>query len=179
MMTNENPLDKLTASFEPGNSTQGTATYRHPDEGAQLQQAYALLQQSATGNELLQFAQQNQIAVRMIKNKNATGYIPQSKTIYIGTPVNGAVSTPMLALLVAGAIREAQQELKGFMPPDETKDLQQHLTINHAKRADVLYYQCAVAYEVSETGDNKEILDEMRKIGHGLIDIYIDERLRG
>ena len=178
-MTNENPLDKLSESFSSGKGKEGVATYRHPDEGALLQNAQALLQQSGTGAELLAFSEQNQVEVRLIKNKSASGYIPQSKVVYIGAPVTGVLTPSMLALLIAGGIREAQQELKGFMPPDETKDLQQHLTINHAKRADVLYYQCAVAYEINESAGNKEILDEMRKIGHGLIDIYIDERLRG
>lgn len=177
-MTNENPLGKLSESFAPGKA-EGTATYRHPEENTLLQSAYSLIQKSETGNQLLAFAQQNEITVRLIKNKTASGYIPQSKVIYVGLPVTGQMKPEMLALLITGGLREAQQELKGFKPPDETKDLQQHLTINHAKRADVLYYQCAVSYEVSNSTDNKEILDEMRKIGHGLIDIYIDERLRG
>jgi hypothetical protein len=70
--------------------------------------------------------------------------------------------------MLAGILREAQQEVLGIRHPPLNAPKHEHVKVSMAKQEDKLWYMCTVALELHEqdTFTEYKFLDELRKMGH-------------
>lgn len=125
---------------------------------------------SVTAKRLIDMADAQGITTRFMRGREETAYVPEFKTVFMTiTPRTRA--TARLALLYAGALREAEQNILGFKRPGTEADDDSWVTQNAVKNVDVIKYMCAIAREISELNQgNTDFLDSIAVFGHN--DIY-------
>jgi hypothetical protein len=101
--------------------------------------------------------------------------------VYVGFNKNNPVSPSCFVLMVAGILREAQQEASGIKHPRLHAPLEEHLDVSMAKHEDKVWYICAVATELNDqvTFTEYKFLDELRKMGHNeALELYLKQERR-
>ena len=109
-------------------------------------------------------------------------YLPQSKKLYIGFNRNNPISPARFVIMLAGALREAQQELSGIKLPGFSAPKEEHIKVGMAKFEDQVWYMCTVSVELNSLDIFTEynFLDELRKMGHTeTIELYLKQEKKG
>ncbi len=129
-----------------------------------------MMMPSPTAQRLIDMSDAQGITVRFMRGREETAYVPEFKTVFMTiTPRTRA--SARLALLYAGALREAEQNILGFKRPGNEADDDSWVTQNAVKNVDVIKYMCAIAREIYELNQNTtDFLDSIAAFGHN--DIY-------
>ncbi|MDY0009268.1 MAG: hypothetical protein RBS08_06155 [Bdellovibrionales bacterium] len=152
-----------------------------PSDEAMISTALDILNHSAHGQQLVDFVRINAISLRIMSTPQPTTYLPESTLAYIGFNRNNPVSPSRFVLMLAGILREAQQEGAGIKNPQLHAPLEEHMKVSMAKHEDKLWYMCTVACELNDipTFMEYKFLDELRKMGHHeSLDLYLKQEKR-
>lgn len=161
----------LHGSFSASGDKANMRNYRIPDQESVLAPARELLAESETGQYFLELAKQRNIDIALIRNKDMERFVPDSGHAFIGVSPGGETPTPdRMALLLSGAIREAEHFMIGYEPPDENTDPVDFMAMSFAKELDVVLHMCRVADEIYNKHKRQEILDALDELGHS--DVY-------
>ncbi len=153
-----------------------------PSDDLMISTALDILNHSPHGQQLTGFVSVNQISIRIMATPQPTTYLPESKLVYVGFNRNNPVSPARFVLMLAGILREAEQESAGIKHPTLNAPLQEHLKVSMAKHEDKVWYMCTVATELNALDTFKEykFIDELRNMGHGeALDLYLKQEKKG
>jgi hypothetical protein len=139
-----------------------------PSDDLMISTALDILNHSPHGQQLSDFVSVNQISIRVMATPHPTTYLPESKLVYIGFNRNNPVSPSRFVLMLAGILREAQQESAGIKHPQLNAPMQEHMKVSMAKHEDKVWYMCTVAIELNalEIFGEYKFLDELKGMGH-------------
>ena len=144
--------------------------------------ALDILNHSPHGQQLSDFVSVNQISIRIMATPHPTTYLPESKLVYVGFNRNNPVSPSRFVLMLAGILREAQQESAGIKHPHLNAPMQEHMKVSMAKHEDKVWYMCTVASELNalETFGEYKFLDELKNMGHEeALTLYLKQEKKG
>lgn len=161
---------RLDDIFKPGQPL--------PPDDVMIAKALEILTYSPHGQQLANFAEKEKMQLAVMATPQPVTYLPEPRKGYVGFNRNKPPSPPAFVLMVAGLLREAQQESAGIKHPAITAPLDEHLKVSMAKQEDKLWYMCTVAYELNSLGMFTEykFLDELRKMGHhDAVDLYLKQ----
>ncbi|MEZ0225179.1 MAG: hypothetical protein ACAH83_11540 [Alphaproteobacteria bacterium] len=139
-----------------------------PSDDLMISTALDILNHSPHGQQLSDFVSVNQISIRVMATPHPTTYLPESKLVYVGFNRNNPVSPSRFVLMLAGILREAQQESAGIKHPHLNAPMTEHMKVSMAKHEDKVWYMCTVATELNglETFGEYKFLDELKNMGH-------------
>lgn len=142
--------------------------HAHADAAPSLEAALEILRQSETGRKLARLVENPGLRLHLIKSPQEAIYLPETKEIFIGIPANRDVSIARITLLLAGALREAEQELMGVKQPGIDAPAEEHFGVGMAKFSDKIAHMCKVAIEINdlESFIRYDFIDEIKKMGH-------------
>ncbi len=153
-----------------------------PADSLMIAKALEILSASPHGQQLVNFVEKKNIVIKIVRTPKAVSYLPEKKLVYIGFNRNNAISPSCFILMLAGILREAQQEAAGIEHPDLHAPLEKHKEISMAKHEDKVWYICTVATELNDQRAFTEykFLDELRKMGHNeALDLYLLQERNG
>lgn len=153
-----------------------------PSDDVMIATALDILNHSPHGQQLSDFVAVNQISVKIMATPQPTTYLPESRMVYIGFNRNNPVSPSRFVLMLAGILREAQQESAGIKHPHLTAPMAEHMKVSMAKHEDKVWYKCTIACELDDldTFADYKFKDELRKMGHAeALDLYIKHERKG
>lgn len=139
-----------------------------PSDDLMISTALDILNHSPHGQQLSDFVSVNQISIRVMATPHPTTYLPESKLVYVGFNRNNPVSPSRFVLMLAGILREAQQESAGIKHPHLNAPMQEHMKVSMAKHEDKVWYMCTVATELNalEIFAEYKFHDELKGMGH-------------
>lgn len=149
-----------------------------PGDAVMIAKALEILELSPHGQQLVNFVQKKEIAIKIIATPQPTAYLPEKKQVYIGLNRNNPGSPTRFILTLAGILREAQQEAAGIKHPPLNAPLAEHAEVSMSKHEDKLWYMCTVATELNNQNIFTEykFLDELRKMGHNeALELFIKQ----
>ena len=149
-----------------------------PPDDVMVAKALEILNFSPHGQQLSDFVAKEKITIKVIATPQPTTYLPESRIVYIGFNRNNPLTPSRFVIMLAGILREAQQELSGIKHPQLTAPMQEHMKVSMAKHEDKLWYMCTVSYELNSLDIFTEykFLDELRKMGHDeTLDLYLKQ----
>ena len=149
-----------------------------PSNAVMIGKALEILELSPHGQQLVNFAEKKGIAIKIMAAAQPVSYLPEKNLVYVGFNRNNPVSPSRFILMLAGILREAQQEAAGIKHPRLHAPLSEHAEVSMAKHEDKVWYMCAVATELNdmEMFTKYKFLDELRKMGHNeAVDLYIEQ----
>ena len=165
-------IAKLNKALKPkGNSSQ-QGNFRHENEAAILEAAKNLLVTSEVGQELLEFAAENGVSIHVLRNKQDFGVLPDEKAVFVSCPAGVDMPTARVVIRLAGALREAMQELKGLYTRPKTSKIGKDRFIQQQteQQKNMLFWQTAVVHEIYEATGLSQIVDEFAAMGYS--DLY-------
>lgn len=129
----------------------------------------AALMPSQTARRLIDMADEQGVVTQFIRGREETAYVPEFKTVFITiTPQTRA--TPRLALMYAGALREAEQNILGLKRLGPEADDDTWMTQHAVKNVDVIKYVCWIVRDIMELNpESTEFLDTLTTFGHNEI----------
>jgi hypothetical protein len=139
-----------------------------PSEAVMIAKALEVLETSPHGQQLTNFAEKKGIAIKIMATPETTTYIPERKLVYVGFNHNKAPSPAQFILMLAGALREAQQEAAGIRHLGAEAPLPKHQEVSMAKFEDQVWYMCTVAWELDqqEAFSRYKFIEILRKMGY-------------
>ena len=149
-----------------------------PSDEVMIAKALEILESSPHGQQLVSFVEKKEIAIKLMATPKPVAYLPETKLVYIGFNRNKPVSPSQFIMMLAGILREAQQEAADVKHPALHAPLAQHMEVSMAKHEDKLWYMCTVAMELNDqsTFTEYKFLDELRKMGHNeVLELYIKQ----
>ena len=139
-----------------------------PSDAVMISTALNILNHSPHGQQLVDFVKTQKIDIRIMATPQPSTYLPESTKAYIGFNRNNPITPTRFVLMMAGLLREAQQEHSGIKHPQLSAPLQEHMKVSMAKQEDKIWYMCTVAVELNDLEIFAEynFLDELGKMGH-------------
>jgi hypothetical protein len=129
-----------------------------------------MLQPSATARRLMAMADQHGVTVKFLRGREEAVYVPENKWVFISLSPRTKAS-PTLALMYAGALREAEQNALGHVRPGQDVEPDAWMTRNVVKNVDIIRNMCIIVKEITEASqEDTRFLDSLRLLGHD--DIY-------
>jgi hypothetical protein len=152
-----------------------------PPDAVMIAKAIEVLEHSPHGQQLTSFVEKKGLTIKIIGTPQPTAYLPDKKLVYIGFNRNKAVSPGQFILMLAGILREAQQEAAGIKHPPLQAPLEEHKKTSMAKQEDKVWYMCTVANELNsqEFFAKYKFLDELGKMGYNeALELYLKQEKR-
>lgn len=160
-------IAKLNKALKPKAASAPAGSFRHNNEDAILAAAKKLLIKSEYGRELLNYAEGKKLEMHVLRNKQDFGFLPESSVIYISCPAGQDMPPARAVIHLAGAIRQAYQELEGKLPAPKVQMGRERFARQLVdKQADFSTYQVAVVYELVQATGLLEIIDEFAHMGY-------------
>jgi hypothetical protein len=133
-----------------------------------IAKALDVLNHSAHGQQLVDMVRVNQIQIQIMATPQPVTYLPDTRKPYIGFSRLHPVTPVRFIMMLAGVLREVQQELAGVVHPPLTAQLDEHLRVSMAKHEDKLWYMCTIAWELDQqkTFSGFNFIETLRKMGH-------------
>lgn len=147
-----------------------------PSDEIMIAKGLEILNHSPHGQKLVDFVTAEKIDIKIIATPQPTTYLPETRLVYIGFNRNNPVGPSRFVLMLAGILREAQQEIAGITHPPLHAPLHEHQKVSMAKYEDKVWYMCTVSCELNEQDAFTEykFIDELRKMGHNdSISLYL------
>ncbi len=161
-----NVLEPLSVRFLDAPQGYETLRYIHPHEASILEQTKTLLFKSGTGQRLIKIADEKDVVMRVLGSPNYQAFTSNKPMIYMLMPAAQHTADYHQALILAGALRDAEQILGNFPRPSFEEPPEIYFSINYDKNLNVLMEICKIVEEL----DVPEALAAMRRIG--IEDIY-------
>jgi hypothetical protein len=149
-----------------------------PPNAVMIEKALEVLEHSPHGQQLVNFVQKKGIDIQIVSTPQPVTYLPEKDIIYVGFNRNNPVSPSYFILMLAGILREAQQEAAGIKHPRLHAPLSEHLEVSMNKQEDKVWYICAIATELNDQPSFTEykFLDELKKMGHNeALELFIKQ----
>lgn len=149
-----------------------------PADAVMVAKTLEILEFSPHGQQLVNFVEKKSITIKVISAPQPIAYLPEKKLVYICVNRNNPGSPSRFILMLAGILREAQQEAAGIKHPQLKAPLSEHVDVSMAKHEDKVWYMCTVAVELDSQAIFTEykFLDELRKMGHNeSLELYIKQ----
>lgn len=139
-----------------------------PSKEVMVKKSLEILDMCPHGQQLSNFAQKRRIEINIIETLEPVSYLPEEEKIYIGFNKNRPLNPSSFILILAGALREAQQEAAGIKHPPLNASKEEHIEKSLAKQEDIVWYMCTIALELDAQDMFKEykFLDELGKMGY-------------
>lgn len=147
-----------------------------PSDATMIAKALEILGHSPHGQQLVNFVEKKGIDIKIMATPQPVAYLPEKRLVYIGFNRNNAVSPTRFILMLAGILREAQQEAAGIKHLPLQAPLSEHEKTSLAKHEDKLWYICTVATELDKQNAFSEydFSEELRKMGHNeALDLFM------
>lgn len=125
-----------------------------------------MLNASPTARRLMQVGDEQGVAVKFMRGREETVYVPEQKWIFVSiTPRTKA--SARLALQYAGALREAEQNILGYTRPGAGADDDTWVTENAVKNLDIIRNMCIIVKELGQQNQqDSTFLDSLIELGH-------------
>ena len=164
MTPDDSPLSKLQGTF--GQDPAGAdKTYGHAQEAALREAIHTQLSQSPTGHRLLHYASQQKVIIKILKGREASGYIPESRAIFISFPPDLSTPSAEMILDLAAYLRQAELHFLGHKNPDLSMTSHDYTIAFDSKMIDSIAIMCRIASELKEIG-KPEFVDALARMGH-------------
>lgn len=160
----------LNDIFKPGETL--------PPDEVMVAKALEILEQSPHGQQLVNFVEKKGIDIKVMATPEPVAYLPEKKLLYIGFNRAKPISPSHFILLLAGALREAQQEAAGIKMPPFQAPVTEHQKVAISKLEDKMWYICTIAWELNslESFTEFKFLDELKKMGHNeVLELYLKQ----
>ncbi len=171
----KSPIDVLNKAFAPKQGELANklsdAGYEHPQSAAIIEGAKRIMGYSAVGQELLNFAEQKELKIKVLTDNKQSGYIPSADIAVVTCSPTQNKAYPETVLHMVRVIREAQQEEMGFPHPSPELSKEEYIEKEMQKQDDIHVMQFYVAYELWKNMGIEDLLNEIRKGGN---DEYVD-----
>jgi len=172
----ENGENKLQGAFGDRGTNVNAIAYGHPYAHKIVEDALEIIKESETGAHLTKINTVKNIPIHVIKGMGASGFNPQANVIYLQVSGKTDKAEPNIVLELIKGLREADQQLIGYVAPDPTKDITEYAAVMHAKALDSIVYICKVVKELTNSSYFPVLIDEMKKLGHdSLYKAYVNE----
>ncbi len=165
-MTESNPFGKLQGNFGKPKSDSAAIDYTHPHEAKMRELLETALAESPTGARLLKVAEQQKITIGLIKSKNASGFSPESRSVFVALPPELSTIPAEAVLELGAALRQAELHLLGVKNPDNSMPSLEYTVAYDTKMVDSITIMCKMTSELYEKG-HLEFLDALKRMGHG------------
>lgn len=152
-----------------------------PDE-LMIAKGLEILGYSPHGQQLTNTVEKENISIAIMATPQPVTYLPETRKAYVGFNRNNPVSPSRFVLMLAGVLREAQQELMNVKRPPLHASKEEFVQVSLRKEEDKIWYMCTVAYELNalEMFMEYNFLDELRKMGHDeSIELYLQKVKKG
>lgn len=159
-------LEPLTVSFLDAPQGYETLTYIHPHEDSILEQTKTLLFKSETGQRLMKIAQEKDVPVRVLGSPNYQAFTSNRPAVTMLMPAAQHTADYHQALILAGALRDAEQILGNFPRPSKEEPPAIYFAVNYDKNLNILMEICKIVEEL----EVPEAFAAMRRIG--IEDVY-------
>jgi len=149
-----------------------------PSDAVMIAKALEILATSPHGQQLANFVEKKAIVIKIIATPEPVTYIPEKKLVYVGFNHNKAPTPSQFILMLAGALREAQQEAAGIKHLGPEAELPEHQKVSTAKFEDRVWYMCTVAWELNEQSafSGYKFIDVLRKMGYSeAVDLFMKQ----
>jgi|TARA_B100001971_G_C18126758_1_gene502479 hypothetical protein len=152
-----------------GSIVSGEHKPQTPPTDKMIEFGMEMLKNSSIGMELVMFAQEQNLEIKVVKGMQETSYVPDEQQVVISLKTVDPAQPSRFVLLLAGAIREVMQIKEGMRPANINENMSKILEKTRAKQGDKIAYMCAVAYEINELSSFTEynLMEELRKMGYG------------
>jgi hypothetical protein len=104
-----------------------------PPDALMISTALDILDHSPHGQQLVDFVRINNIEIRIMATPQPTTYLPESKRAYIGFNRNSPITPTCFVLMMAGLLREAQQEIAGIKHVHAQATLDEHMKVGNGQ----------------------------------------------
>lgn len=168
-MSDESPFSKIADQFGQSQSTVAAMDYSHPDQDKLRSILVEGLRASPTGAKLLQVAEQNKIAINIIRHKAMSGFIPEARAVFVGMVTELSTAIPELILSLGAYLRQAELQILGVKNPDNSMSSRDYTVAYDIKMLDSITVMCKIASELNAAG-RTEFVDALSRLGHG--DMY-------
>jgi hypothetical protein len=139
----------------------------HENEVAILDAAKQLLNNSAHGRELLDYAAQNGVKLHVLRGTEKFGFFPEDSAVYVSCPAGQRMPELKTVLLLAGALREAMLEREnGLKRPTPAIGRERFIATQTERDVQITGWQVLVGYEIFEATGLREIIDVMESMGY-------------
>jgi hypothetical protein len=149
-----------------------------PADDVMIAKALEVLTHSPHGQKLVDLTRKESIEIRLIPTPQPSAYLPDTRLAYIGFNRANPISPSRFILMLAGILREAEQELAGIKMPPFTAPEQEHVKVSLVKHEDKLWYICTVACELNDLNyfTDYKFLEELEKMGYGeVLALYLKQ----
>ncbi len=149
-----------------------------PPNAIMIEKALEVLEHSPHGQQLVNFVEKKGIKIEIAATPQPVTYLPEKGHIYVGFNRGSPVTPSQFILMLAGILREAQQEAAGIKHPQLHAPLSEHVDVSMAKHEDKVWYLCAVATELDDQAafKNLKFLDILRQMGHNeALELYLKQ----
>lgn len=165
-------IDKLNKALgsdkEPTRLAPGSIS--HENSGSILQSARDILSHSATGQELLDFADKTEVNIMVVKSRDSFAAQPDPKAVYVSAPAGAKTATPDLVIQLVAALRESFQDTDiDWKRPTFAVGKDRFVKTMVDKRKDSLFLQCVVVQELTNNLHTQDFLDAFDKMGYSSI----------
>ncbi len=126
-----------------------------------------LLEKSAEGTRLIEFARQHSIKINVITGRSANyATYTKDETTLVCPAITKAVDLDEMAVNLGMGLRECETAYSGIplntlQLPQDQKDW-----ANYRKSLDSLIAMCKIVHELSVANNNTKLIDLVKKLGH-------------
>ncbi len=153
-----------------------------PPNAAMIEKALEVLEASPHGQQLVNFAQKKGIQIEIASTPQPVTYLPEKGILYIGFTRANPINPAQFIMMLAGALREAQQDAAGIKHAPLHAPLAEHIDKSLAKAEDKVWYMCTVAQELNSQDAFRglKLLDILRDMGHNeAIELFLKQEQQG
>lgn len=147
---------------------------RHSREREIIDYALGMLSLSEKGQQLLDFVNEKQIKISVLRGRQSRDYTPQENSVYVSVSEDMPITDPDITIHMAGALRAAMQEFDpNLRKPDIDKGESFFVHRMGEKSDDKLIWQAIIVYELGNFANKPEFIDSFATMGYySLIQAY-------
>lgn len=157
------PFSKVKEMFSHNEG--GAIDYTHASEDKLREAMERVLSESPTGNRLLKWADQQRVAIKILRGKGVSGYIPENRAVYVLFPSQLSTIPPEKILELGAFLRQAELQISGIKNPDISMGSSDQIKAFDTKIIDNLIIMCKIGDELYEKGTT-QFLDALNRMGH-------------
>ncbi len=159
----------LQGAFGEKGTKASAMNYEHPNSDELKKKAREMMKPSLTGLSLWKVSELYNVPLKILKGKGNATYVAEENVVLVYVPTQATQVTPKLILDLCQGFRLAEQHLLGFTTPKKEDDVFTYASIMHAKTIDAITFMCKTVEELKDTDYYSILLDEVKKLGHGMV----------
>ena len=147
---------------------------RHSKEREIIDIALNNLSQSEMGQELVDFVNNYNVKISVLRGVDNRDYAPTKDSVFISVSESAEIDDPAHTINLAGALREASHEYDPHLKRVSIANGESiHYHREYKKFEDKLYWETGIVYELGKLSNKTEFIDSFTIMGYySLIDAY-------